>query len=86
MTPGGLARSIFICELCAVRIYATNNALPGIKTLRAGTLDQSSSLFPTAHLWTKSRQPWIKIPEDTEQFAEQPQSAEEWSQLLAGKL
>jgi hypothetical protein len=39
---------------------------------RAGTLDDTSWLRPTAHFWTRSKQPWITLPEGDQIFETQP--------------
>jgi hypothetical protein len=41
--------------------------------VRAGTLDDTSWLRPTAHFWTRSKQPWIVLPEGDQSFATQPE-------------
>ena len=40
--------------------------------VRAGTLDDTSWLRPTAHFWTRSKQPWITLPEGDQIFETQP--------------
>jgi hypothetical protein len=32
--------------------------------MRAGTLDDTSWLRPTAHFWTRNKQPWIVLPDE----------------------
>jgi hypothetical protein len=36
--------------------------------VRGGTLDDTSWLRPTRHIWGKRRQPWVVIPEGDEVF------------------
>jgi hypothetical protein len=43
-----------------------------IRRVRAGTLDDTSWLQPTAHFWTRSKQPWIVLPEGDSVFETQP--------------
>ncbi|MBV9995767.1 MAG: GFA family protein [Caulobacteraceae bacterium] len=43
----------------------------GLIFLKAGTLDDPSDLAPTIHAWTRSRQPWMQLPEGVEVLAEQ---------------
>ena len=40
--------------------------------VRAGTLDETSWLRPTAHFWTRSAQPWVVLPPDGQRFETQP--------------
>ncbi|HZT87441.1 MAG TPA: GFA family protein [Stellaceae bacterium] len=43
-----------------------------IRRVRAGTLDDRSWLRPTAHFWTRSKQPWVVLPEGSQIFETQP--------------
>jgi hypothetical protein len=49
-------------------------AAPGemIRRVRAGTLDDRSWLRPTAHFWTRSKQPWVVLPEGDRIYETQP--------------
>lgn len=40
----------------------------GIIFIKAGTLDDVSDLRPSAHYWTRSAQPWIRLPDDAQIF------------------
>lgn len=83
--PGGARSRIVGCARCKARIYATNDQRQGMASLRCGTLDDSASLIPAAHIWVRSKQPWIGLPEGAVTMEEQPRSSEEWLQL-AGPL
>ena len=72
------SRILLGCAICKARIYAVNDAREGFASLRCGTLDDSASLVPAAHLWVKSKQPWIGLPADAKSMDGQPQSTEEW--------
>ena len=76
--PSGAHSRILGCAICKARIYAVNDAREGFASLRCGTLDDSASLVPAAHLWVKSKQPWIGLPADAKAMDGQPQSTEEW--------
>ena len=80
--PSGADSTIFGCEKCKSRIYAANSARPGTISIRVGTLDDSKHMSPAAHLWVSSKQPWIAIPEGVPALDTQPQSDEEWMQLI----
>jgi len=82
--PSGSEGSVFACAKCAVRIFATNSARPGMSILRAGTLDRSAEIIPDFHLWVKSMQPWMSIPENTPSLETQPDTPEEWMRLFSG--
>jgi hypothetical protein len=43
-----------------------------VRRVRAGTLDDTSWLRPTAHFFTRSKQAWITLPEGDQIFEAQP--------------
>ena len=49
----------------------------GLMMLEGGSFDDTSWLVPAGHIWTRSAQPWVKIPEDALSFREQPDD-EDW--------
>lgn len=83
--PSGARSRIFGCAKCKARIYATNDERGGLASLRCGTLDDSSSIVPAAHLWVRSKQPWIGLPADAVTMDEQPRSNAEWLKLVGPK-
>jgi hypothetical protein len=57
----------WVCAECGS--WICNGAKPGsanpnaFRAVRAGTLDDASWLRPAAHFWTRSKQPWIVLPD-----------------------
>ena len=43
---------------------------PGIKVVRAGTLDASDRVDTPLHIWTKRQQPWLVLPAGAESYPE----------------
>ena len=66
-------KSSHICAACHVRLWVTNTATPGMLIIKAGTLDRCDDFHPVAHLWVRSKQPWVQLATDTIQFETQPQ-------------
>ena len=66
----------WVCPECGC--WLTSSSQPGarpgetIRRARAGTLDDTSWVKPTAHFWTRSKQPWVVLPEGSEVFATEP--------------
>lgn len=58
------------CPVCHTRLYNTNMARPTIVNVRAGTLDRSSEVDVRTHIWWRSAQPWIGLPDDAECWQE----------------
>ena len=80
--PSGAHSRIYGCARCKARIYAVNDSRQGMASLRCGTLDNSSDLVPAAHVWVKSKQPWIGLPDDAKTLDEQPRDNQGWIELV----
>ena len=50
-----------LCAVCHTRLWSTSSGIPALALLRAGTLDRSNELVPSAHIWTKRKQPWVVL-------------------------
>jgi hypothetical protein len=53
------------CPHCGVRIYTVPAGVATSWTLRLGTLDNTTWLWPAAAIFMKSMQPWLTMPQDT---------------------
>lgn len=60
------------CADCGTRIYHRPARRPTTTNLKPGTLDDTSWLTPEIHVWTKSKQPWVSIPEGVRSVEAQP--------------
>ncbi len=56
------------CPDCGTRIYHKPEWRKGRVSVKAGTLDDTSTLKPDKHIWTASKQPWVTIPEDVDAY------------------
>jgi hypothetical protein len=66
----GRVNTRFICPDCACWVYSQPRG--GVVRVRAGSLDDTSWLRPTRHIWTRSKQPWVAFAEGDELFEGQP--------------
>jgi hypothetical protein len=57
----GSAQRIFRCPVCQVAVYSEYGS-PAVKFVRAGTLDEPSSVAPDVHIFTRSKLPWVVLP------------------------
>ncbi|WP_234031153.1 GFA family protein [Alteriqipengyuania lutimaris] len=73
----------FGCASCLTRVANRNPALPGMLVLRVDTLDRSGDVAPAIHIWTRSKQPWLKIGADTPSF-ETSLTPQEFAAALGG--
>lgn len=62
-SPSGRISRQRMCCTCHTRVFNTNSARPGMAVIRAGTLDRSNELVVTAHIWVRSKQAWLELPE-----------------------
>ncbi|HET7566514.1 MAG TPA: GFA family protein [Gaiellaceae bacterium] len=58
---GGVQR-IFRCPGCRIAVWSEYTR-PEIRFVRAGTLDDTRSVRPDVHIFTRSKQPWFELPE-----------------------
>ena len=61
-----------VCPECGTWICGMPR--DGVHRVRAGTLDDTSWLRPTRHIWIRGKQPWITLSDGDEVFEKQPPS------------
>jgi hypothetical protein len=64
----GKQQVIWRCPACQVAVYSRYTS-PGIRFVRAGTLDDPSSVAPDVHIFTRSKLPWVALPGSVPAFA-----------------
>ena len=64
---GGQTQRIWRCPTCQVALYSEYTS-PGVRFVRAGTLDDPASVEPDVHIFTRSKLPWVRLPEATPAF------------------
>lgn len=67
----GREKAVFRCPTCWIAVWGASARVPDLLNLEAGTLDDTSWVRPSAHIWTRSAQPWIAIPPDDLQYPTQ---------------
>src|SRR5262245_61909671 len=60
------------CSRCGTRLFHAPIRNPAIVNIKPGTLDNTRWLKPVGHLWTRSAQPWVIIPDGVVTFEAQP--------------
>ncbi len=58
---------IFRCATCQVALFSRYTSA-NVRFVRAGTLDDPSSVEPDVHIYTRSKLPWVTLPESTPAF------------------
>jgi hypothetical protein len=67
----GRSKAGKLCALCGTRLWG-EPANRSVIVIQPGTLEQPCGLFPVAHQWTRSAQPWFVFPEGSTLFETQP--------------
>ncbi len=57
----GSEKRCAFCPECGTRIYHALDDTPEIFSLKAGTLDDTSTLEPVAHIWVKRAHHWLNL-------------------------
>jgi hypothetical protein len=63
----GTAQRVFRCPTCRVAVYSEYGRAD-ILFVRAGTLDDPSTVEPDVHIFTRSKLPWVALPESAPAF------------------
>lgn len=81
-SDSGAVTTCWFCPSCGARIYHTSSRAPAAATLKAGTLDDATGVFPAAHLWTRRKQPWVRLDPEIPTFETQPEDLAGWRESL----
>ena len=63
----GSTQRIFRCPSCQVAVFS-EYGWPELRFVRAGTLDDPSTVTPDVHIFTRSKVPWVMLPDDVPAF------------------
>jgi hypothetical protein len=63
----GSAQTVWRCPTCQVAVYSKYTS-PLARFVRVGTLDEPSAIEPDVHIFTKSKVPWVEIPDGVPAF------------------
>lgn len=64
---GGSPNRIFRCARCLVAVWSEYSR-PQLRFVRAGTLDDPRAVEPDVHIYTRSKLPWVALPESVPRF------------------
>jgi hypothetical protein len=63
------------CPACGSHLFANSSGRPQLTVVRAGTLDDTSGIRPTANIWCASAPGWACMDEELERVEGQPVGA-----------
>ena len=61
--PDGRTKGSRVCERCKTKLGGPAND-ERLAAIDGGTFDDTSWIVPAGHIWTRSAQPWVRLPED----------------------
>jgi hypothetical protein len=63
-TDSGRPHDIYRCPACRIALWSDYGRRPALRFVRVGTLDAASALPPDVHIFTRSKLPWVRLPND----------------------
>ena len=64
----GHPNDIYRCPVCLTAVWSDYGPRPGLRFVRVGTLDDPAALPPDVHIFTRSKLPWVRLPENVPSF------------------
>lgn len=77
-TDSGKTHRILRCESCGTAVASEYGGVEKLRFVRVGTLDAPHALQPDVHIYTRSKVPWIVLPEGVPRFEAYYNSKELW--------
>lgn len=60
--PSGKPQVIFRCPSCQVAVWSIYAGVEKALFVRVGTLDEPHAIAPDAHIYVRSKVPWVALP------------------------
>jgi hypothetical protein len=67
-TDSGRPHEIYRCPACRIALWSDYGRRPALRFVRVGTLDDPAALPPDVHIYTRSKLPWVRLPEGVPAF------------------
>jgi len=68
-TDSGRPHDVYRCPNCRTAVWSDYGRRGVMLFVRVGTLDDPAALKPDIHIYTRSKLPWIELPEGVPAFA-----------------
>jgi hypothetical protein len=81
----GSTQPIFRCPSCQVAVFS-EYGWPELRFVRAGTLDDASAVVPDVHIYTRSKVPWVNLPEGALAFEDYYDVPKVWPEASLKRL
>ena len=77
-TDSSRPHDIYRCPACQVALWSDYGRRGVLRFLRIATLDQPHAITPNAHIFTRSKVPWVTLPEGVPAFDIYYDMKKEW--------
>lgn len=77
-TESGHPHDIYRCPSCQSAMWSDYGGRKWLRFLRLATLDESGAFTPDVHIYTRSKLPWVILPDGARVFAEYYDTRKEW--------
>jgi hypothetical protein len=67
-TDSGRPHDIYRCPACRVAVWSDYGRRGVMLFVRVGTLDDPAAITPDVHIYTRSKLPWVELPEGVPAF------------------
>jgi hypothetical protein len=79
-TDSGRPHTIHRCPACRTALWSEYGGRPQLRFIRVGTLVDPAALTPDVHIYTRSKLPWVGLPEGARAFEAYYDTKKEWSE------
>jgi hypothetical protein len=77
-TDSGRPHRIYRCPSCEIAVWSVYGGVDKLRFVRTGTLDNPAALTPDVHIYTRSKLPWIALPDGVPAFEAYYDSKKLW--------
>jgi hypothetical protein len=77
-TDSGRPHGIDRCSACGTALWSEYGGIAALRFVRVGTLDEPSSVSPDVHIYTRSKLPWVQLPQGVPSFEAYYDSKQLW--------
>jgi hypothetical protein len=67
-TESGRPHLVHRCGACGITLWSHYGGRRAVSFVRAGTLDDPAAIEPDAHIFTRSKLPWVRLPDGAPAF------------------
>lgn len=68
-TDSGRPHDVYRCTTCRTALWSDYGRRPALRFVRVCTLDDPATLPPAAHIFTRSKLPWVSLSEGAPAFS-----------------